>query len=174
MGHGGASVDHDYAVIHRLRVPVAASMVKVSGRLRDPSGAAPPASVVAEVSALIAPGMDGETLRNTRWVAQQGASGTISDGPERVMRVEGYNAGADTWVMVFDGPGEPGGFPAMARPVRAGRLAGRTTTPSPASGLPRRCASEQSACRLQSRADRPPGGAPPNLSRAGESRTSVR
>ncbi len=120
-GHGGASIDHDYPLIHRLRVPVAASMVKVSGRLRDPSGNAPSAAVVAEVSTLIAPGMDGETLRNTRWVSQQGASGVISDAPERVMRVEGYNAGPDTWVMVFDGPGEPGDFPAMARPVRAGR-----------------------------------------------------
>ena len=120
-GHGVASIDHDFSVVHRLRVPLAASMVKVSGRLRDPSGNAPAATVIGEVSALIAPGLDGETLRNTRWVSQQGPEGTVSDGPERVMRVEGYNAGGDTWIMVFDGPAEANAFPAMARPVRAGR-----------------------------------------------------
>lgn len=121
-GHGGASVDQDYPVIHRLRVPLAASMVKVSGRLLDGSGNPPPQSVSGEISVFIAPGSDGDTLRNTRWVSQQGASGTFSDRPERVMRVEGFNAGAtNTWVMVFDGRGENGDFPTIVAPVRIGR-----------------------------------------------------
>jgi hypothetical protein len=121
-GHGGASVDHDYPLVHRLRVPLAASMVKVSGRLLDPGGKAPPASVVGEISVVIAPGSDGETLRNTQWVADGGYEGTLWSGPVRVMRVEGYNAGAaDTWIMFCDGPGVNGDVPTIARPVRAGR-----------------------------------------------------
>ena len=121
-GHGGASVEQDFPVVGRLRVPVAASMVKVSGRLLDASGAPPPLTVSADVSTVIGEGLDGETLRNTRWVSQQGAAGVLSGGPERVMRLEGYNAGpADTWFMAFDGPSAAGAFPAMATPARAGR-----------------------------------------------------
>jgi hypothetical protein len=121
-GHGGASVNQDYVVVGRLRVPLAASMVKVSGRLLDAKGAPPPASVIADVSVVIAPGLDGETTRNTRWHSQEGASGELGKGPLRVMRLEGYNAGpADTWVMFFDGRALNGDTPAVARPVRARR-----------------------------------------------------
>ena len=120
-GHGGASVDQDFPVVHRLRVPVAASMVKVSGRLLSASGNPPPASVSADVSALIAPGLDGQTLRNTEWTFDVGAEGVLSDGPARVMRVDGYNAGGDTFLMVFDGPAVAGEAPTIARPVRANR-----------------------------------------------------
>lgn len=121
-GHGGASIDHDYEVVHRLRVPVSASMVRVSGRLLDEDENPPPATVSGEIAVSIAPGVDGETLRNTRWVHQDGFEDTVSTEPARVVRVEGYNAGAvDTWIMVFDGAGNNGDFPAMARPVRAGR-----------------------------------------------------
>jgi hypothetical protein len=121
-GHGGASIGHDYSVVRRLRVPVVASMVSVSGRLLDAKDHPPPATVSGEISVVIAAGSDGETLRNTRWVSQQGAEATVVNDPARVFRVEGYNAGAvDTWLMVFDGVGNNGDFPAMARPVRAGR-----------------------------------------------------
>lgn len=121
-GHGGASLDQDFAIIERLRVPLAASMVKITGRLVDAKGKAPPPNVKCDVSVVIAPGADSETLRNTRWVHQSGAAGVVSNKPERVMRVEGFNAGAaDTWLMVFDGKAEPGAFPAMATPARAGR-----------------------------------------------------
>ena len=121
-GHGGASVDHDYMLVHRLRVPLAGSMVKVSGRLLDAAGKSPPATVIGEISVFIASGGDGETLRNTRWVSDGGYEGTLATGPSRVMRVEGYNAGAaDTWVMFCDGPAANGDVPAIARPVRAGR-----------------------------------------------------
>ena len=34
-GHGGASLFGEYPVIKRLRVPIVASMVKLSGRLQD-------------------------------------------------------------------------------------------------------------------------------------------
>ena len=120
-GHGGASVDQDFPVVHRLRVPVAASMVKVSGRLLGASGNPPPASVSADVSALIAPGLDGQTLRNSEWTFDVGAEGVLSDGPARVMRVDGYNAGGDTFLMLFDGPAVAGEAPTIARPVRANR-----------------------------------------------------
>ncbi len=121
-GHGGASVNQDYVVVHRLRVPLAASMVKVSGRLLDANGKPPAAAVVADVSVVIAPGLDGETMRNTRWLSQQGAEGELAGEPLRVMRLEGYNAGpADTWVMFFDGRALNGTAPTVARPVRAHR-----------------------------------------------------
>ncbi len=120
-GHGGASVDQDFPIVHRLRVPLAASMVKVSGRLLDASGRPPPMSVSADVSVLIAPGLDGETLRNTEWASGIGVDGVLSSGPARVMRIDGYNAGSDTWLMVFDGPAVTGKTPTIARPVRAGR-----------------------------------------------------
>jgi hypothetical protein len=124
-GHGGASVAEHYPIIHRLRVPLAASMVKIAGRLVDRQGQAPGQNVTADVFAFIASGIDGETLRNTRWVHQTGASGAIARGSERVLRIEGYNAGgADTWLMVFDGPPEVGALPQMATPARAGRRFG--------------------------------------------------
>jgi hypothetical protein len=121
-GHGGASVAHDFPVVRRLRMPVAASMVKIAGRLLDRAGSPPAATVYGDISVLIAPGVDGDTLRNTTWISGTGARGAVSTRPERVMCVEGYNAGvADTWIMVFDGPGQSGDAPQMARPVRAGR-----------------------------------------------------
>ena len=120
-GHGGASIDQDFPIVHRLRVPLAASMVKVSGRLLDTSGNPPPFTVTADVSVVIAPGLDGETLRNTQWSYDAGSEGLLSDIPTRVMRIDGYNAGAtDTWLMVFDGPAVAGEVPTIARPVRSG------------------------------------------------------
>jgi hypothetical protein len=121
-GHGGASVAQDFPVVHRLRVPVAASMVKASGRLLDANGQPPAAAVSCEVSLVIAPGLDGQTLRNTTWVHDGGAEGTLSPGPARIMRVEGYNGGAaDTWVMLCDRPGVNGDVPTVARRVAVGR-----------------------------------------------------
>jgi hypothetical protein len=118
-GHGGASIDHDYPIVHRLRVPVVGSMVKIAGRLLDTAGAPPPASVSAEVAVVIAPGVDGETVRNTDWVYSGGADGVLSSGPARVVRLEGYNAGAvDTWVMFCDGAAQDGDVPIIARPAR--------------------------------------------------------
>lgn len=122
-GHGGASIDQDFPVVRRLRVPLAASMVKVSGWLVDALGNAPPESITGEIAVVIAPGSDGETLRNTRWLAQSGAGGTISERPERVMALEGFNAGASSvWFMAFDGAGEDGDAPAMVCPARVGEI----------------------------------------------------
>ncbi|MGH7284870.1 MAG: hypothetical protein ACRELY_25370 [Polyangiaceae bacterium] len=121
-GHGGASIAEDYSIVQRLRVPLVASMVKISGRLLNRGGGPPPATVVADVSLFIAPGSDGETLRNTEWTHDAGAEGELAAGPARLMSVEGYNAGAaDTWVMLFDGPAVNGAVPTIARPLRAGR-----------------------------------------------------
>lgn len=121
-GHGGASIDQEYEIIDFLRVPVTGSMVKVSGRLLDEFGQPPPDSVSADVALCIAPGSDGMTLRNTRWISQQGCVGVISPTQARVMSVEGFNAGdSPGWLMLFDGVPQPGGVPAMAFPVGAGR-----------------------------------------------------
>jgi hypothetical protein len=120
-GHGGASLRAEYPVIKRLRVPLVGSMVKLSGRLVDAATGKPaPTSVSGEIAATIAPGSDGETLRPTWWVAQSGAQGLVAAGQQRVLTVDGYNAGgAASWIMVFDDVTRPadGSLPAMARPA---------------------------------------------------------
>jgi hypothetical protein len=120
-GNGGASVAGEYPVIKRLRVPLVASMVKLSGRLADPSGAPASAADAADVSAFVAVGLDGETLRNTRWIHQTGAAGVIAKGPQRLMRIEGFNAGGATFVHIFDGKPETNAEPAILIPAPAGR-----------------------------------------------------
>ena len=119
-GNGGASIASDFAVVKRLRVPLAASVIKISAKLLDLATGKPPATVSCVFSAVIANGVDGETLRNTQWVAQSGSSALVSAGPQRVMAVEGYNAGTSKrWVMVFDATALPpnGSFPLMAAPA---------------------------------------------------------
>jgi hypothetical protein len=120
-GHGGASLVAEYAVIKRLRVPLVGSMVKLSGRLVDAATGKPaPATVSGEITATIAPGSDGETLRPTWWVAQSGAQGLVVSGQQRVCTLDGYNAGSSAcWVMVFDDVTRPadGALPVMARPA---------------------------------------------------------
>ena len=120
-GHGGASLLGEYAVIKRLRVPLVASMVKLSGRLVDLTTGKPAASSVSgEITAAIAPGADGQTLRSTWWVAQSGAEGLVASGQQRVLTLDGYNAGtAPRWVMVFDDVARPadGTPPVMVRPA---------------------------------------------------------
>ncbi len=120
-GHGGASLFGEYAVIKRLRVPVVGSMVKLSGRLVDAATGKPAASSVSgEITATIAPGSDGQTLRATWWVAQSGAEGLAARGQQRVLTLDGYNGGAsNAWIMVFDGLVRPadGTPPVMARPA---------------------------------------------------------
>jgi hypothetical protein len=120
-GHGGASVFAEYAVIHRLRFPVVASMVKLAGRLLDATTGKPaPSGVSAEIAAAIAPGADGQTLRATWWVSQSGAGGLVARGQQRVLTVDGYNGGTSSgWIMVFDDVARPadGTPPVMARPA---------------------------------------------------------
>ena len=120
-GHGGASLIGEYPVIKRLRVPVVASMVKLSGRLVDVTTGKPaPANVSGEITATIAPGTDGQTLRATWWIAQSGAEGLVARGQQRVLTLDGYNGGAsNAWIMVFDDVARPadGTPPAMARPA---------------------------------------------------------
>jgi hypothetical protein len=126
-GNGGASITaREHRVTRRLRVPIVASTVKVSGRLVDSSGAplSPKSPVTGHFVAFLAPGTDGETLRNTRWVSQRGAQGIVSNGPEQILTVEGYTAtpSYQGWLMLFDARAlpAPGAFPAMAVPVSRG------------------------------------------------------
>ena len=120
-GNGGASVAGEYPVIKRLRVPLVASMVKLSGRLVGADGSPAAATDAADVSAFIAAGDDGQTLRNTTWLRQTGAAGVLARGAQRLMRIEGYNAGGATFVHVFDGPVELGVEPTILIPAPAGR-----------------------------------------------------
>ena len=53
--------------------------------------------------AFIAAGSDGETLRNTSWLADSGSEGLLSNGAEQILTVEGYPAAAAArWLMLFD------------------------------------------------------------------------
>jgi hypothetical protein len=121
-GHGGASVScRELPVFRRLRVPVVGSTVRVSGRMVTPAGAPPPRSVTCHMTAFVAPGCDGQTLRSTRWIAQSGAEGLLSDGPEQLLTLEGYPSTlAPRWLMLFDATSRPadGTFPQLAAPAR--------------------------------------------------------
>jgi hypothetical protein len=122
-GHGGASVRADYQLVRRLRVPLAASMIQLAGRLVDIRTGEPASeSASADVAAFIARGTDGETLRNAFPVVQSGAGGALAVGAQQVLAVRGYNAGASTlWVMLFDGLAAPlvGDGPRLALPAPA-------------------------------------------------------
>jgi len=119
-GAGTATVSAEYRIVGRLRVPLAASSIRVDARLVDHRGDPAPAGVVAEVTAFIACGTDGETIPNARALVQSGASGVLSDRSERVLALHGYNAGNDPlWLMLFEGHAlpEPGAVPRMATPA---------------------------------------------------------
>jgi hypothetical protein len=119
-GNGGSAIRADYLLIKRLRVPLVASVAKVSGRLVTVDGSSLPSTALGEVYLFIGCGSDGETLRNTRWITQIGSGGVIEDGPQRVMRVEGFNAGSSkVFVQLFDGA-VAGGTPAIEVPASAG------------------------------------------------------
>jgi hypothetical protein len=122
-GHGGASLRaRELRIYRRLRFPIVASTVSVSGWLVDDKGQPPPKTVLCRMAAFIAPGSDGEMLRNTNWISQSGPEGLVSAGPEHVLTVEGYAAGvpAPRWLMAFDATARPanGAFPALACPAR--------------------------------------------------------
>ncbi len=122
-GAGAATVSAEYRIVGRLRVPLAASAIRVEGHLEDVRGLPVPGDVVAEVAAFIARGTDGETIPNAQTRVQSGAQGILSTRSERVLAVEGFNAGAGSlWVMLFEGPALPaaGAAPRMAAPAPAG------------------------------------------------------
>jgi len=128
-GNGGASIEaRELRVYRRLRVPVVASTVRLAGRLVDAAGASlsPSSKVTCNFVAFVAPGADGETLRNTQWTSQHGAEGLVSNRPEQLVTVQGYPAAAAArWLMLFDAIARPadGAYPAMAVPAkRAYRL----------------------------------------------------
>jgi len=123
-GNGGASIAaREFPVYRRLRVPVVGSTVRMTGRLAAATGAtlSPSSKVTCHFVAFIAPGADGETLRNTQWTTQHGAQGLVSAGPEQLVTVQGYPAAAGPrWLMLFDDIALPasGTFPTMAAPAR--------------------------------------------------------
>ena len=119
-GHGGASVSEEFPIAGRLRVPLVGSMVRVAVRLVDVTGAVVPDTVSADCAAVIAPGVDAELTRNTRWTAAHGAAGIGSAQPELVVGVHGYaTAAVARWLMLFDAktPAAPGDTPSLSRPA---------------------------------------------------------
>lgn len=122
-GNGGASIAaREFRVYRRLRVPVVGSTVRMTGRLASATGGplSPSSAVTCNFVAFVAPGSDGETLRNTQWTSQHGAEGRVSGGPEQLVTVQGYPAtAAARWLMLFDAVALPpnGTFPAMAAPA---------------------------------------------------------
>jgi hypothetical protein len=124
-GHGGGTLlARSMRIYRRLRFPVVASTVTVNGWMVDAKGQPPPKTVSCRMTAFIAPGADGETIRSTDWISQSGAEGLISGGPEQLLTVEGYPATgpAARWLMLFDATARPanGAFPALACPARRG------------------------------------------------------
>lgn len=120
-GHGGACVQADYPIVRRLRVPLAASMIKLEGSLVDvQTGQPAPSDVEAEISAFIACGTDGETILSARTVVQSGESGVLGEGPQRILAVHGHNGGqVGLWLMLFDAIAVPanGAAPRLAVPA---------------------------------------------------------
>jgi hypothetical protein len=122
-GAGTATMAAEHRIVGRLRVPLVASFIRVEGRLVTDQGQPAPADVLAEVSAFIACGTDGETRHNARAIVQTGDSGVLSVRSERILAVAGYNgSAAPLWMMLFDGPALPaaGAVPRMAAPAPAG------------------------------------------------------
>ena len=68
------------------------STVRMTGRLVSATGGplSPSSTVTCNFVAFVAPGSDGETLRNTQWTSQHGAEGLVSGGPEQLVTVQGY------------------------------------------------------------------------------------
>lgn len=120
-GHGGACVQADYPIVRRLRVPLAASMIKLEGSLLDvQTGAPAPSDVEAEISAFIACGTDNETIPNARTIVQSGESGVLGEGAQRILAVHGHNGGSvGLWLMLFDAIAVPanGAAPRLAVPA---------------------------------------------------------
>jgi hypothetical protein len=108
-GHGGATVSAERPIVGRLRVPLAASIIKLEGHLVDmATGAPPPIDVTAEIAAFIASGTDGETILQTETLVAQGDGGTLATNPQRVLAVEGHTGGIGAvYVMLFDAPVVP-------------------------------------------------------------------
>jgi hypothetical protein len=50
-----------------------------------------------------------------------GATGVLAGGPQRLMKIEGFNPGHVTFVHVFDGATRVNGVPAILIPAPAGR-----------------------------------------------------
>jgi hypothetical protein len=119
-GHGGASVSEQFPIARRLRVPLVGSMVRVAVRLVDVTGAVVPDTIAADCAAVIAPGVDAELARNTRWTSTHGAAGIGSVRPELVVGVHGYATSAVArWLMLFDArsAAAPGDTPTLSRPA---------------------------------------------------------
>lgn len=105
-GHGGESISCDYELVHRMQVALAASTVRVEGRLVDASGGNNNlSSTQASISCVIGIGnVGGQTMQSTRWLHQRGNHGVLASEPTRLMCLEGFNIGSDTYLMLFDQP----------------------------------------------------------------------
>lgn len=118
-GNGGSSVEAEYPLRRRLTLPLAASMIRLSGRLTSASGIALPSSVTCGVAAFIARGHAFEPSIS-RWINQTGSSGLVAEGPMRALRIEGFQTtGPVRWFMAFDSTVQPadGTIPVLVVPM---------------------------------------------------------
>jgi hypothetical protein len=122
-GHGGASIDRAFPLHRPLTLPLAASMVKLSGRLVGEGGGPAPEDARYEIAAFIARG-HADVPERTASVVQTGAMGLLGAGPQRLERLTGFRAApwfSVRWVMLFDAASvrdvPDGTEPVLARPL---------------------------------------------------------
>jgi len=130
-GHGGASVFATFPVLpsaavqpgNVLRVPLAASMIKVSGVLLDEGGNEidPTNPATAQVACVVAPGFDGIPQVPTEWIPVSGSNASVTGRPSKITRFFGYRISgtAPLWAMLIDQASTPGNGapPVLAAPV---------------------------------------------------------
>jgi len=130
-GHGGASVFATFPVVpatavqpgNVLRVPLAASMIKVSGVLLDTGGRSLDSTnpATAQISCVVAPGFDGIPQVPTEWIPLSGSDASVAAKPSKLTRMLGHliQGTPPFWVMLFDARSSPGAGspPVVASPV---------------------------------------------------------
>jgi hypothetical protein len=106
-GNGGSSVGgEEYDCIYRLRVPVVASTISITGFLIDTATGQPPASssIAADFSGFIAPGIDTSRLFPSTWIgADKVAGALLAVGQQRLCSLRGFvvSAGAPPPAPMF-------------------------------------------------------------------------
>jgi hypothetical protein len=122
-GNGGASVEAEFPVVQRLRVPVAASMIRATARLVDTRGRAVTREASCAFSTFIARGGAESVTLHTEWSVVRAPTAILAKGPQRLAGLRGINVGTELrYVMLFDldrlpTPDDPSAVVVPARPA---------------------------------------------------------
>jgi hypothetical protein len=122
-GNGGASVEAEFPVVQRLRVPVAASMIRATARLVDTRARPVSREASCVFSTFIARGASEAAALHTDWLAVRAPTAILAKGPQRLAALRGINVGNELrYVMLFDldrlpTPYDPIAVVVPARPV---------------------------------------------------------